>query len=113
MTVSFHDPESPQISGRRLTSLLSRWAEAHRLDARQAATIRDRVLTTPLDLGFDWWWRLLDPESGSVFRATAMKPAFGGSPELTFDTPLPMASMPGFMAWVQDEPDYRPYLRLT
>jgi hypothetical protein len=54
---------------RRLAHLLRRWADARRLDASQSAAIRQAVLTDVADLGFDWWWRLLNPEQGTATRA--------------------------------------------
>ena len=84
--MSFPQREAPAISGRQLTRLLTRWADARRLDPRQAETIRLAAHAVPVDLGFDWWWHLLDPENGSAFRAAA---------------------------WLADDGEYQPYLRLT
>jgi hypothetical protein len=111
--VSFPQPEPPSTSGRRLTRLLGRWANARRLDARQAAALRQRVLAASVDLGFDWWWRLLDPDGGSVFRASATRIAFDGEPGLAVE-PSPLATgIPGLATWPSAEPEYQPYLRLT
>jgi hypothetical protein len=111
--VSFLHPELPPISGRQLTRLLSRWADARRLDVQQSDAIRRTVLAAPVDLGFDWWWRLLDPDSGSVFRATATRPAFAGAHRLPVEPPLLTTDVPGLTVWPQEEPEYQPYLRLT
>jgi hypothetical protein len=96
-------------SGRQLTRLLARWADAHRLSDRQAEAIRQTVVTTPVPRGFDWWWRLLDPVTGTAFRATRSRTAFGASwvPERLTSAPA------GVAAWARDEPGYQPYLRLT
>ena len=111
--MSFSQREAPSISGRRLTRLLSRWANARRLDRRQAEAIRVAARATPADLGFDWWWRLLDPENGSVFRAASRSPLAGGSmPRSAVELPFSMG-MPGLGTWPPEDGEYRPYLRLT
>jgi hypothetical protein len=118
--VSSPRSDPPPISGRRLTGLLGRWAGARRLDAQQAATIRQRVLAASADLGFDWWWRLLDPENGSVFRERSARPAS----LMPFDATVDLAPFglgrgtfaawsPDESAWPLDEAEYQPYLRLT
>jgi hypothetical protein len=65
-----------------------------------------------MDLGFAWWWRLLDPEHGSVFRATATRPAFADAPGLAFEPQLATGAWERTV-WSQDDPEYQPYLRLT
>lgn len=111
--MSFRHPEPPPTSGRHLTRLLSRWADTRRLGVRQADAIRQTIVALPQDLGFDWWWRLLDPDNGSVFHATATPSAFVGaaSPPVV---PAPFAmGVPELTAWTQDDAEYQPYLRLT
>jgi hypothetical protein len=113
VTVSFSHPESSAISGRRLTHLLGRWAAARRLDPRQAETIRQTVLAAPVDLGFDWWWRLLDPDSGTVFRATAWRTPFAGASRLPVEPPSFATGAPALTVWPEEEAEYQPYLRLA
>ena len=110
--MSFSHPESSAISGHRLTHLLGRWAAARRLDPRQAETIRQTVLAASVDLGFDWWWRLLDPDSGTVFRATACRTLFAGASRLPIEPPFSIG-IPGLTAWPPDDGEYQPYLRLA
>ena len=110
--MSFPRPEPWPITGRRLTRLLTRWADARRLDPRQAEAIRLTARAAPLELGFDWWWRLLDPDNGSVFRATATRPAFAGAPGLAVELPFGMGD-PAPTVWPPDDGEYQPYLRLT
>jgi hypothetical protein len=62
---------------------------------------------------FDWWWRLLDPVYGTVFRAAATRSAFAGDPSLPIEPPLLGAGVLGAMVWTHDVPEYQPYLRLT
>ena len=106
-------PESTPVPGRRLSRLLDRWATARRLDARQADAIRQAIRAAPVDLGFDWWWRLLDPDRGSVFRATAARSAFAEVSGLSTGLPPFAADIPGHEDWPQDDVAYQPYLRLT
>jgi hypothetical protein len=124
VTVSFPQPEPPPAAGRRLSRLLSRWAVARRLGLRQAEAIRQAVVAVPDDLGFDWWWRLLDPERGSVFRATASRSDLARASWPTIVS-QPISAIvpfleepagpgdPGFMVWAPEEAEYQPYLRLT
>jgi hypothetical protein len=142
MTVSFPHPEASAISGRQLTRLLARWADARRLDPHQVETIRLAARAAPMDLGFDWWWRLLDPDNGSVVRAAATRPPFAVAPRPAFagthvsafaGAPEPAsagAQGPAFgppcgsgpwfgmdtrelNSWPQEDAEYQPYLRLT
>jgi hypothetical protein len=94
MTMSMHDAGAADDP--RLARLLARWADAHRLDARQAAAIRERVLTEAAPLDFDWWWRLLDPEHGQAFRGLDLAPTATGP-----------------VGWPPHDGEFRPYLRLT
>jgi hypothetical protein len=110
--VSFPQRPAPSISGRRLTRLLTRWADAHRLDPRRAEAIRLAARAAPVDLGFDWWWRLLDPENGSVFRAPATRSGVAGASGPAIEPPFSIGT-PGLTAWLSDDGDYQPYLRLT
>jgi hypothetical protein len=110
--MSFPDNDALALSGRRLSRLLSRWADARCLDPRQIDAIRQAARAAPVELGFDWWWRLLDPEFGSVFRATASRPTFGSTPGLVDGTSYAIGS-PGRMAWAHDDAEYQPYLCLT
>ena len=109
--MSSSDPQARALSDRRLTRLLARWADARRLDQRQSETIRLAARATPAGLGFDWWWRLLDPDNGSVFRVTATRSAFAGAPGPIYEPPF-VSETPGFTAWPQDAVEYQPYLRL-
>lgn len=104
--------ESSPITGRQLTRLLARWADARRLDTRQAEAIRLAARAAPGDLGFDWWWRLLDPDSGSVFQTALTGPGSGDAIPSSFETPFGLAA-PGLMTWSQDDVEYQPYLRLS
>ena len=104
--------DTPAISGRQLTRLLARWADARRLDPGQAETIRLAARAAPADLGFDWWWRLLDPDNGSVFRAATLRPIPGDAGWLSVEAAFAPEG-PGFMAWPQDDVEYQPYLRLA
>jgi hypothetical protein len=110
--VSSLQPDARPLSRRRLSQLLGRWAEAHRLDPRQAEATRQQIVAVPGDLGFDWWWRLLDPEHGSAFQATPWA-GFGAAVNSPVEPSIFEISVPGLSAWPQNEPDYRPYLRLT
>ena len=74
--MTFPHDDAPAISGRRISQLLARWADARRLDPRRADAIRQAARSVPIDLGFDWWWRLLDPDGGSVFRVTVTRAPF-------------------------------------
>lgn len=105
-------PDVPSISGRQLTRLLARWADARRLDPGQAETIRLAVRSVPTDLGFDWWWRLLDPDTGSVFRAAPLRPGPGDAGWLSVEAAFAPEG-PGFMTWPRDDVEYQPYLRLA
>jgi hypothetical protein len=107
------------MSGRRLTRLLTRWADAHRLDARQAQAFRQTIVAESPPPDFHWWWRLLDPAAGSAFRALpfrALPTASGwatdwGATGPSFEPATAWAaSLP---AWTQDDDDFQPYLRLT
>ena len=98
---------------RRLNRLLTRWADARRLDPGAAESIRLAARAAPVDLGFDWWWRLLDPENGSVFRAASRSPLARGSMARSA-VELPFSKgMPGLVARPPEDGEYRPYLRLT
>ena len=110
--MSFPQRDAPAISGRRLTRLLTRWADARRLDPGRADAIKVAARTAPVDLGFDWWWRLLDPENGSVFRATAKPPAFAETSGPAVPLPFSMGR-PELAEWSPDDGPYQPYLRLT
>jgi hypothetical protein len=112
MTVSFPQPDGPALSGRRLSRLLARWAGARRLDPGRIEAIKAAARTAPVDLGFAWWWRLLDPENGSVFRATAKQPAFAETSGPPVEPPFSIGR-PGLVAWPPDGGPYQPYLRLT
>ena len=105
-------PDVPAISGRRVTRLLARWADARRLDPGQAETIRLAVRSAPTDLGFDWWWRLLDPDTGSVFRAATTRSRSGAVVGVTFESPFALAASE-LTAWPGDDVEYQPYLRLA
>jgi hypothetical protein len=129
--VSSVHPEPPSRSGRRLTRLLARWAEAHRLDARRAETIRQQVLVTSTPRDFDWWWRLLAPEDGTAFRAMPSSSSWQSFPGVSAASESPAAWPPGLSsqaawsesawnesawspaAWSHDDADFQPYLRLT
>jgi hypothetical protein len=104
--------EPPATSRRRLTRLLSRWADARRLDPGAAESIRLAARAAPVDLGFDWWWRLLDPENGTAFRAAAARSTCAGSPPPTVEPPF-AAGIAGLTTWSQDDAEYQPYLRLA
>ena len=104
--------DASSLSGRQLTRLLARWADARRLDPGQAETIRLAARSAPADLGFDWWWRLLDPDNGSVFRAAPLRPGPGDAGWLSVEAAFAPEG-PGFMAWPQDDVEYQPYLRLA
>ena len=105
-------PAAQPLSQRRLSRLLGRWAEARRLDSRQVEAIRQQIVAVSGDLGFDWWWRLLDPEHGSAFRGAAWA-GFGATVSPPVGPSILEIGVPGLSTWPQDEPDYRPYLRLT
>jgi hypothetical protein len=102
---------SSQEPDEGLGRLLARWADAHRLTAHQSETIRREIVEAPTALGFEWWWSLLDPESGSVFQATRTWPADVSA--YREPSTLPPMLPVEIMAWPQDAPDYQPYLRLT
>src|SRR5688572_20363374 len=104
--------EQPTTSRRRLTHLLSRWADARRLDPGTAESIRLAARAAPVDLGFDWWWRLLDPENGRAFRAVAAQAAYAGATTPTVEPPF-AAGIPGLTTWPQEDAEYQPYLRLA
>ena len=110
--MSFPERETPSISGRRLNRLLDRWADARRLDPRRAEAIRLAAGAAPTDLGFDWWWRLLDPDTGSVFRARAARSGFAGRSGPAVEPPF-ARGITGLMVWPPDDGEYQPYLRLT
>jgi hypothetical protein len=112
-----HHAEPDPIAGRRLTQLLARWADAHRLTAHQTEAIRQQIVAEPAPSDFDWWWRLLDPEGGSAFRTLAAASGWETAPRAPT---LPMGpaggwqpDMPGWPAWAHEEADFQPYLRLT
>jgi hypothetical protein len=110
--VSSLQPDAQPLSQRRLSRLLGRWAEGRRLDSRQVEAIRQQIVAVPEDLGFDWWWRLLDPEYGSAFQATrwaGFKDAF--VPHI--EPPTFEPGIAGLSTWSQDEAEFQPYLRLT
>ena len=106
--MSYADSEVPATRGRRLTRLLSRWADARRLDPKATDSIRLAARAAPVDLGFDWWWRLLDPENGTAFRSVATPATYAGDVEPPFT-----AGIPGLSAWPQEDAEYQPYLRLA
>lgn len=110
--MSFPQPDAPTISGRRLTDLLSRWADARRLDPQRADAIKVAARTAPVDLGFDWWWRLLDPDGGTVFRAAVKRPALAEPAGPAVELPFGVA-VPGLAASPPDDGEYQPYLRLA
>jgi len=110
---SQHSEPAP-VSGRRLSRLLARWADARRLDARQAEAIRQRIVAEPPPPDFDWWWRLLDPAGGSALRALPSAPGWEAGPDADtrlFEAPGGLST--GLSSWAQDDADFRPYLRLT
>ena len=115
--MSSDDREVAPPAGRRLTRLLARWADAHRLDGRHAATIRRQIVGEPEVHSFDWWWRLLNPDGGVVFRGLD---ASSGreAPERPIRLPSTPAAvwplgMSGTPAWLHDDAEFTPYLRLT
>ena len=99
-------PDPSRIAGRRLTQLLSRWADASRLDARHADAIRREIAASPAPSDFDRWWRLLDPVNGTAFRANRARL----SAEIVLLAPPVIPTTP--QHWRHQEPDFRPYLRL-
>lgn len=103
---------TPAVRGRRLTRLLSHWADARRLAPKAAESIRLAARAAPVDLGFDWWWRLLDPEHGTAFRAAARQSSHAATSTSTVEPPFG-AGIPGLMAWPQEDAEYQPYLRLA
>ena len=111
------DPEPKSGSGRQLTRLLARWADAHRLDDRRAATIRRNVLESATPHDFEWWWRLLAPEGGTAFRGFAGPSTwtvFPGASALAAEPSTALlAGVSGMTAWSDDDAEYQPYLRLT
>jgi hypothetical protein len=110
--VSSLHPDGPPLSRRRLSRLLDRWAAARRLDAAQADAVRRRVLAAPVDLGFDWWWRLLDPEHGTVFQHMLPETAMFGASSPPVE-PLAFGFGTGELtAWPLEDGEYQPYLRL-
>lgn len=102
--------ESSHVDG-QLTRLLGRWAEARRLDPRQAEAIRLAARRSPAALGFAWWWRLLDPEHGSVFQ--------GDRPLITRSAPTTWSELEPFTMLLPEpvgpleDGEFVPYLRLT
>jgi hypothetical protein len=115
-------PEPLALSGRRLTRLLARWADAHRLDDRRAAAIRQNVLDSSTPRDFEWWWRLLAPRllapnEGAAFRGFAGSARWSALPRasvLAAEPPIGfLAGISGRTAWSEDDAEYQPYLRLT
>ncbi len=108
-------PDWRPARGDRLGRLLARWADAHRLDERRAEAMGRAIVAGPTARGFDWWWSLLDPVSGSAFRAARSRAA-SRWPTDAPDLPTPAIAL-GIEAWHQGDadrlPDYQPYLRLT
>ncbi len=109
---------SPRDSGlapaieRRLTGLLTRWANAYRLRDRQSEAIRRAILTRPGLPDFDWWWNLLDPVNGVAFRGSQAQPTFPTAPAPPVQ--LWTTTFVDAGAWHQTEAaDYQPYLRLA
>ena len=112
----------------RLSRLLDRWGDRHRLTAAQTESVRLTIVEAPpdlpaeVDLGYDWWRGVLSP------LATALATA-GGIPH-TFLAGL-RAAGPGasdavagtsnWFGWSLPPPDdagldpadYRPYVRLA
>ena len=110
--MSFPERETPAISGRRLSRLLTRWADARRLDPHRVDAIKVAARTAPADLGFDWWWRLLDPDTGSVFGATSARSASFRPAGRAVEPPFSMGTS-DFTAWPEEDIEYQPYLRLA
>jgi hypothetical protein len=110
--VSSLQPDLRPLSQSRLSQLLGRWADVRRLDPHQMQTIRQQIVAVPGDLGFDWWWRLLDPEHGSAFQATPWA-GFSDAFVPHVEPPPFDLGVTGFSGWSQDEAEFQPYLRLT
>jgi hypothetical protein len=110
--VSSLQPDLRPLTQRRLSRLLGHWADVRRLDPRQAEAIRQQIVAVPEDLGFDWWWRLLDPEHGSAFQATPWA-GFCAALVPQIEPPTFELGAPGLSGWTQDEAEFQPYLRLT
>jgi hypothetical protein len=104
--VSLLQPDPPRIAGRRLAQLLGRWSDASRLDARRADAIRREIVASPAPSDFDRWWRLLDPVNGAAFRTNRTRLSAEIEPT------LPSAIAPTTQHWLDQEPDFQPYLRL-
>ena len=124
------NPAPGPVTERRLTRLLARWADARRLGTRRGEAIRRAIMATsvtatpvtatPEVLGFEWWWRLLDPVAGTAFRDS-----FGGQAPSVFaagaSLPAPpwsiarpgLAELATIGTWHPEAADYQPYLRLT
>jgi hypothetical protein len=121
-------PSNPRVNGaagspfggRRLTSLLARWASARKLGDRRAEMIRQAILSVPAQPDFDWWWRLFDPTNGTVFRATratsASSAAAMPSSHETDETPLEAVTAGRWWgtaaSWRPEGGVYQAYLRL-
>jgi len=101
----------------RLTGLLARWADAHRLTERQATAIFRQIVGESAPPDFDWWWQLLDPESGTAFRGLRRSSDRGIDAPAVVPPVAPRTvwapTQTGSAAWAQDADDYQPYLRLT
>lgn len=114
--MSMHDADILLPGGERLTRLLAQWADAHRLRAPEVEAIRRRVLAEPAPPGFDWWWRLLDPEHGQAFRGLEMTPGWRhfAEPESPALAPgIWPTGLPRLAGWPHEDGEYQPYLRLT
>jgi hypothetical protein len=115
--VAEHHVARPQDPDGRLNGMLARWAEAHRLGPGQIETIRQHVVSEAEPPDFDWWWRLLDPESGTAFRSLRRSAARWAEPP-TFEPPVAppsvwIAAQSRPASWAHDADDFQPYLRLS
>lgn len=117
MTVSTEHPERAPRVGGRLDRILGRWADAHRLTARQTETMRERIVSEPATSDFDWWWRLLDPDGGAAFRGLGTVGAWDTADAAFAASLAPttswLAAMPVVPGWDHELLDVQPYLRLT
>jgi hypothetical protein len=114
--MTMHDADFLAPGGERLTRLLAQWANARRLRAPDVEAIRCKVLAEPAPPGFDWWWRLLDPEHGQAFRGLEAAPGWWHLAEPAAPVMAPgvwSSGAMGPMGWPHEDGEYQPYLRLT
>ena len=109
MSTSPPDDTLPPAADGRLTHLLARWGDAHRLTPADAAAMRRAVLAVPAEPGDEWWPAFMEHFMTALTSAVGNAgPGVAGLPVLEH-----VLFSGGSTSWPAAMADYRPYLRLA